>query len=532
MTNGEESDIDCGGDQCVLRCAGGHVCIRNSDCASSRCLLAASGGLCTDDTEYPTASPTVNMSHHAPRTAPACVWWDAAAMRFRNQGCKAARVGPEGFECECNHLTDFAVVRDFRTRDSEGWLPYVAPVVPPPRPLPPVAPEGLGTIADVLGSTTFFLTASALAAYTVALYLTLLAGAQHVETECERHMRLNREEEERLAKEEKKRLKGGGAAVVPGVDDLDIDPLTGLAKERGRTKVLTEFSTGRTLNRGPVPPPRADPRRPRGEPQYWEDYLKKFYYEFVIRRERVADDRTVQAMLCPPPPPLAVWAFRRRVDIVKAKRKREEEARVAKALADRLRREREEAQRIADEKRRRAELLARKKKRAASWKSEISLEAGDRARPQVHPAVGKAIVLNVEVIPGKRLRCMLCDHEGKDVREMYGHMIEDHEDEVFEIDEAMQKEKEAETGVIDLMEGIRANEDIGAAETVDVPESVAAQQAKLLAEEKASRVLVGGVDLSLIPDSFDADGRRIRTDLASDLDASSVGVNLKKGGGT
>ena len=78
---------------------------------------------------------------------------------------------------------------------------------------------------------------------------------------------------------------------------------------------------------------------------------------------------------------------------------------------------------------------------------------------------------------------------------------------------------------------MRDDEDIQAAEIVEVPASVAAQQAVLLAEEKASRVMVGGVDLSMIPDSFDADGRRIRADLVSDLDASSVGVNLKKGGG-
>ena len=37
VTNGDESDVDCGGDACVARCQTGQTCSVNGDCASGIC---------------------------------------------------------------------------------------------------------------------------------------------------------------------------------------------------------------------------------------------------------------------------------------------------------------------------------------------------------------------------------------------------------------------------------------------------------------------------------------------------------------
>ena len=87
---------------------------------------------------------------------------------------------------------------------------------------------------------------------------------------------------------------------------------------------------------------------------------------------------------------------------------------------------------------------------------EISLASGDNARPQVHPAVGKCIIENVEMVQGTdyKMKCILCDARKKDIKEMYEHMVDEHEDEVFEIDEEMQRNINQEEGVVDFMEGV------------------------------------------------------------------------------
>jgi len=46
VTNGGESDVDCGGDDCVARCATGQTCSVHGDCASGICDYGSGYGIC------------------------------------------------------------------------------------------------------------------------------------------------------------------------------------------------------------------------------------------------------------------------------------------------------------------------------------------------------------------------------------------------------------------------------------------------------------------------------------------------------
>jgi hypothetical protein len=46
----------------------------------------------------------------------ACVWWDEKKKAWSGEGCKTIGSGPQGVQCQCDHLTDFSGIRHVDTK--------------------------------------------------------------------------------------------------------------------------------------------------------------------------------------------------------------------------------------------------------------------------------------------------------------------------------------------------------------------------------------------------------------------------------